>query len=233
MAIELAQIMLDENYKKHGNTFFKVQGDGILVVVKFEKEHHIPIPVLSIDLRSIYSKIEDWIKSPRNLFGRYMVLSFIGKTPGGVFNDDYSAVTEWYYPSKEEQTEIFRDNCLPEIRRLKTQDDLVDMINRMEIMEFKSTLNNNPDKIASYLFCNKYQEALAVVNGIIAQNESGSEQERKMMTQKDYQEYMDRAKQIVKPFYELQQWILSQDRERIQSYLSENYQRNKTILRLK
>jgi hypothetical protein len=168
--MELEQILRDEHYIKYANTFYKVQGDGILIVIRFEKEHAIKIPMLFLGLNSMFSKFDDNIKSPRSLPTQYPVFSFIDKSVGPVFSADCSVVTGWYYPGKEEQTEIFRDNCLPETRNLATQNDLIDLIVRMEKRVYHMELINNFDKIAPYLSSNQYQGALIVINAIINQN---------------------------------------------------------------
>lgn len=193
----LEGILCPHGFIKKGSAFFRLHGDGVLQTLKWIYEAHMGAHILYFGLLSMYGKIlPQWLTSAGCIptcdamllvdqnyydiklgFGDWEVSFLHGKvytagtTDRNVKNSSefetlfQIAKTEMFHRMDPEvQLLTFKEIVLPTLNQIDTQSKMYDMICRY------SAAPNNPHKIAPLLACGRFNDALAVVRAILAQN---------------------------------------------------------------
>jgi len=195
---------------------FRVSGDGIFQVLKFEYERVGELYHLNIGLRSMYDELRSEWFTPAGCIAIHSVANFFGYRA-----IDYFPRPNWQDKknnriiSCHKQLAILRKIVFPELNKMQSQMDLLEMIIRLETVERGKVRSTALETVAPYLCVNRYEEAEKVLCSTLAQHYAGDSISRPRHWQEQDQH-----------LEELLAMVRSKDKEKIDQYLQSNYQRN-------
>ena len=228
----IADILLPHNFKKRGKAFFRVHGDGILQVVKAEKERTVRGPLLRLGFHSLYSKWNPlWITS-RGCIPSYEIANLIGNH-FSLRERDPSLPEGWMDAHMleaiplTEQIEILAQHGVSILNAMITQQQLLDTMFALEVTQFGSVRWNDEKKIAPALACGNREIAERAIQAILDQHELARASHEKHSSPKDYQAWLERMQQLDAPLYDFFNLVRSGKKAAIRAYLSANYESNR------
>lgn len=229
----LYSALLPHGFKRRGNALFRVLGDGVLQVVKYEHDR-IGNPDLSVGLFSLYSELlPQWFTS-RGCIPRYSVANILG------FRDLVSILRKKSGNNIDELTE---DNCIEQLidilhthavswlNNITTQKDLIDRIVFLETSWCGEVLWVDDLKIAPFLMCGEFEAASFVVRSILEQHNDAYQQNRTLFSEEEYEKYLEPRKKNDEKLEYLLRIIESRDERKLNEYLNYNYSVNKPLSR--
>jgi len=211
--------LVANQFIRKGRAFFRVQGDGVIQVAKYEYEPHGNVPyILSIGLMSMYSQLEPQWFTSMGCIPRYGVARLKG------LRDTDTTIN---------QESILLQEGLPWLNEMLTQKQLLDGMIFMETswgghMNWIDTL-----KIAPFLAVEDYASAEGVITAILQQHQSAKESRRERLPKEAYEKYCQRAQERDAPFEYLLSLIQHSDKNQIQAYLNRNFIANSKIIQKK
>jgi len=220
----LSQITKENGFKKRGTSFFKINGDGVLQVIKPEYERNLPHWDLRIGLFSMYGTLDrEWFTSGGCIpqYSICLMNGYSGPVVGNVINGElFMEIIDL-----GKQIELLSEKGFLFLDAIKTQVQLSKAINCLE--EKKGSIRwNDGNKIAPYLVAENYSMAEKVIISILQQH--GVSVQETSKESKSYASprtsYTTSAEDM-----ELQRildWIQHNDRDAICMYLSGNVNRN-------
>jgi hypothetical protein len=193
-------------FHRRGTAFFRVVGDGVLQVLKYEKEHMCIHPRIAVGFFSLYGKIDaQWVTS----FGcipRYELFKMFYNVPTSVFEMDI-----------DRQLELLELYGFEWLDSITDQEALVCAICALEQADVPSQIRWNDDlKYAPYLQTRQYYNAEKVLAAIVEQHYSA----------KQIRVCSEWEKEQMLHYEGLLNLVRSKNEDRIKEYLSDNYQRN-------
>ena len=214
-------------FTRKGKAFFRVQGDGILQVIKFEYERVMDDYDLSIGLFSLYGELlKRWFTSS-GCIPRYSIVNLINeRTP--VISKEINGMVYDYVISPKKQIEILIEKGIPWLNEMQTQEDLIEGIWR-----FDDGWNDSL-KIAPFLMTNQEKKAIRVISSILQQHlpviyqiSPGREEWPEFEWEEEHiQRYENLFPGKDKEFLNLHRMINRNDEREIRAYLMKNYEQN-------
>ncbi len=224
---KLAEICLPKGFVRKGDAFFRIQGDGILQVIKPDKIRYYSEFDISIGLFSMYSKLLPQWFSSSGCIPKYEVVNFIGlrsavymKNLGG---DRYTT----RIITMEQQLELFQSLVLPFLDAIISQEQLAEGICELDRKQCGTVIWVDTLKLEPYLYCENYDLAYKVAISIRHQYEEATKANCKHLGKEEFLKRMDARKKgdeeyIFKPL----RLTFSRDPQIISAYLRENYEEN-------
>lgn len=211
--------LAEENaFKKRGSAFFRVWGDGVLQIIKFEYQNCFSHHSLNIGIQSMYGELlPQWFTSS-GCIPRYCVLNLIGKkTAVEIVNNTL------VFTTPEQQIEVLRKKGIPWLNSITTQARLSEGIRHLD---GDRMWWNDSQKIAPYLASGNTNMAEQVIKSIIQQNESALFSKKFKLSEDKFTEAVNRSEYYLLPLRKLLTMIQHQKREEIKQYLENNYSQN-------
>ena len=214
------QVCVDHGFTRRGKAFFRVLGDGVLQVLKFEYQPGFPgSHYLSMGLFSLYGELmKQWFTSG-GCIPRYDIVQLIGLHSTTILHEKVGFVT-FKEISPEQQLDILIEKGFPWLDQIATQEQLAEAICEMDKRW------NDDLKYAPYLAIGDFGAAAKVIRAILAQHKSAIESNLKWMQgeqAKNYQNYLDVEDIQFQRKLELAE---REDWNEIRKYLDANYVRN-------
>ena len=230
----IADILLPHSFKKRGKAFFRVHGDGILQVVKVEKERTVRGPLLRLGFHSLYSEWNPlWVTS-RGCIPGYEIANLIGKR-FSLRERDPSLPEGWMDMRMleaiplTEQIEILAEHGIPMLNIMTTQQQMLDTMLALETAKSGSVHWNDEKKIAPALACGNRKIAETAIQAILDQHEHARASHEKHSSPEDYQAWLEREQRFYAPLYDFFRLARSGDTAAIHAYLSTNYEANRKM----
>jgi len=227
----LKEQLNDTTFVKKGKAFFRVWGEGVLQVIKFEYEPHMAYRVLSVGFQSMYGNLRKQLFSSSGCITGYGVSLIRSMAEGR---------TERIPPlflTAEEQLCLLKDYALPFLDTIKTQSDLGKAYCALDNTESGSVIWNCTRKMDAFLAAGEYALADKVVSSILRQHLPSRDEAGRLLENEDYwalpwneSNYSEYEKKYHREedddFLKIHHWIASEDYDSIQKYLRDNYEQN-------
>lgn len=220
----MKSICLSNGFKCRGKAFFRVIGDGVLQVLKFEKERRRPHPDIWVGLFSAYGLIMDqWLQSwgciPRYLFYKL----YLEDPPGFT----------WQITSQpiEVQLDLLKEKGIPWLDTMNTQERLFQGICELDISHYKKILWNDDLKIAPTLASNQLEACQTAVRAMLTQHDNAAQSRKNELNPEEFQSYVTQMMQEDAPLHEILHMIDTGDTGKIESLLKQTYVSNLKKLR--
>lgn len=221
----LAEAVECHGFTQRGDAFFRVKGDGVLQVLKFEYERNLCGFCLNVGLFSMYGELrQSWFTSS-GCIPRYPVASFVGKSAFGViFLDSTSVSFDMFSP--DSQIQILKDSVLPILDNTQDQEQLVSLISQLDVARWHTVRWNDFEKFAPYLKTGELESAEKVIKRILSQYcrlPADSDDALRQYLFSNSVDSMDEEKRALVLKLAM---VQKRDWNEINNYLCENFKRN-------
>ena len=235
-------------FVRRGSAFFRVWGDGVLQVLKFEREHIYQVRVLNVGVFSMYGRLRpEWFTSggciPRGSIADFVGLQFVDyylppehftKTENGQFlYDGFPVMVEpkqwlrdengehWkYYFTPEQQVHILTEKVLPWLNDMTSQSLAAKAMYEID------PIPNDSLRFDAHLAAGEWMEAEQTMAAILKQHADAQASWKRTFSQDEYEEMVARQAVRDEPLMAAHKMVQEKDKEAISNYLSENYKRN-------
>ena len=218
--------MKPHGFTRRGTAFFRVYGDGVLQVVKFNRECS-GAKDLCIGLFSMYSELRPQWFTSSGCIPHYSVVNIIGERETLVFR-----FKPEYQDSITKQLNVLREEGIPWLNKISTQPEMSDGIRYLETSWGGPYIWNDSFKIAPYLASGDLENAHRVVQAILDQRNMAYKANRSIFqTEEEYQKYLEPRLEEDKELYRILDMTDRGDSDEIEMYLQRNYQNNVSYAR--
>lgn len=220
--------VVGRGFTKRGDAFFRIVGDGVLQLLKFEYERCFSHFNLAVGLYSMYSEMErNWFTSA-GCIPQYSVMNFVGEASAIRVHKEKDTYT-FDIVSVQKQIEVLNDCALPTLDIIQTQDQLVEQMCELDVSRFGSIVWNDSRKYAPFLKSGNHEKAKKVIQSILTQQNvqtstKGSNDTHLFESCK----YIGEEDQA---FMQKLDFILTANNDEIDSYLLRNKERNCSFAR--
>ena len=225
---ELCEICKQSGFHRRGHTFFRVQGDGVLLVLQYERKlRPFYSERLWFGFFSMYDELlPQWFTSqgaiPR-YDTRYLTKSRAEREPSPLptvidltAGDSLEDWIEFHLDLSE-----FRDMILPYLSSIQTQLQLCEAICFADIQESGSICWNYFPKAAPYAAAGDWDSAAKVIRAILRQHDVIWDADEELIARRD--QLRDEDQKLVDRLA----LFVSRDADRIHAYLQNNYETNR------
>ena len=235
-------------FVRRGSAFFRVFGDGVLQVIKFEHQWNYQVPDLSIGIFSMYGELySEWFTSggciPRGSVSEFVGLRFVEGylSPkiltqddcGKFFYEGVSVVVDatqrlcdangerWkYYFTAEQQVHILKEKVLPWLNDITSQSSAAKAMYKI------TPVPNDSLRFDAHLAAGEWIEAEQTMSAILKQHADAQASWKRTFSQDKYEEMVARQEARDEPLKAAHKMVQEKDEDAISSYLRENYKRN-------
>ena len=223
--IELSRSAEKHGFYRKGMTMFRLHGDGVLQILKLEKERLSKQWAISLGLQSVYMEsLPRWFTSLGSI-PRYFVHHIAGER-----NLINLKTTRF-----EHEMKILEEKGYSWLDGIITQETLAEAICFLDIVFSGSVICSDSMKFAPYLHSAQYDQAENVITSMLERNHYAEEvmQQWQWAKESDGGEYMERIHDDNMKLEKLLQMVRNRDLKEIQDYLKSNYTANMTHIRRK
>lgn len=235
-------------FVRRGSAFFRVWGDGVLQVLKFERQRGDRVHDLSFGVFSMYGSLyPEWFTSsgciPRESIASFVGLRFVDyylspncftKTNDGQFLYDGFPVmvdpNQWlrdengkhwkYYFTPEQQVHILTEKVLPWLNDMTSQSLAAKAMYRI------SPVPDDSLRFDAHLAAGEWTEAEQTMYAILKQHADARASWKQTFSRDKYEEMVARQEARDEPLMAAYKMVQEKDEDAISSYLRENYKRN-------
>ena len=235
-------------FVRRGSAFFRVWGDGVLQVLKFERHRGDRVHSLSVGVFSMYGNLyPEWFTScgciPRGSIAGFIGLRFVDyylspncftKTDDGQFLYAGFPVSvdstqrmwdengeRWkYYFTPEQQLHILAEKVLPWL------DEMISQSLAAKAMYKITPVPNDSLRFDVHLAAGEWIEAEQTMSAILKQHSDAKASWKRTFSEDKYAEMVARQEVRDVPLKAAYKMLQEKNEEAIHSYLSNNYKRN-------
>ena len=235
-------------FVRRGSAFFRVWGDGVLQVLKFERQRICQVHDLSVGVFSMYGRLyPEWFTSsgciPRASIASFIDLRFVDyylspnrftKTDNGQFlYDGFPVMVEpkqwlrdengehWkYYFTPEQQVHILTEKVLPWLNDMTSQSLAAKAMYKI------TPVPNDSLRFDAHLAVGEWIEATQTMSAILKQHADAQASWRRTFSEDKYAEMVARQEVRDVTLKAAHKMIQEKNEDAISSYLKENYKRN-------
>lgn len=235
-------------FVRRGSAFFRVWGDGVLQVLKFERHSIFEVQDLSVGIFSMYGRLyQEWFTSsgciPRGSVASFVGLRFVDyylspnsftKTDNGQFFYAGFPVSvdstqrmwdengeRWkYYFTPEQQVHILADKVLPWLNNMTSQS-----LAAKAMYEMYPVLNDGL-RFDAHLAAGEWIQAEQTMAAIMKQHADAQASWKQTFSKEKYEEMVARQEVRDVQLKAAHKMVQATDEKAISSYLRENYKRN-------
>lgn len=221
----LAEAVEHHGFTQRGDAFFRVMGDGVLQVLKFEYERVFCNFCLRVGLFSMYGELRrSWFTSS-GCIPRYPVVCFAGKSPFGVILSDAGTIS-LDVVSPNSQIQILKDSVFHILDNTQDQKQLVLLISQLDVARWHTIIWNDLEKFAPYLKSRDLVSAEIVIKRILSQNCQLPTDSDDALKQYLFSNSMDSMDEEKRDLVQKLAMVQKKDWDEINHYLDENFKRN-------
>ena len=215
------QACTDRGFTRRGKAFFRVLGDGVLQVLKFEYQPGFPgSHDLCTGLFSLYGELmEQWFTSG-GCIPRYEIVKLIGLHSTTILHEKDGFVT-FEEITPEQQLDILIEKGFPWLDQITTQKLLVEAICEMDKHW------NDDLKFAPWMASGDYESAAKVIRAILAQHNDALESNLRWMQGEQAKCYRERSAEEDALWQQKLDMAERGDPNEIRAYLEKNYSENR------
>lgn len=235
-------------FVRRGSAFFRVWGDGVLQVLKFERHSIYEVHDLQVGIFSMYGKLcPEWFTSggciPRGSVAHFVGLQFVDsylspnrftKTDNGQFFYDGFPVSvdpnQWlrdengehwkYCFTPEQQVHILIEKVLPWLNDITNQS-----LAAKAMFEICSIANDSL-RFDAHLAAGEWSQAEQAMSAILEQHAVAQESWKHTFSQDEYKKMASRIEMDDLPLKAAHKMAQEKDEKAIRCYLEANYKRN-------
>ncbi len=236
-------------FVRRGSAFFRVWGDGVLQVLKFERQRGDRVHDLSVGVFSMYGRLcPEWFTSsgciPRASIASFIGLCFVDyylapnrftKTDNGQFlYDGFPVMVEpkqwlrdengerWkYYFTPEQQVHILTEKVLPWLNDMTSQSLAAKAMYKI------TPVPNDSLRFDAHLAAGEWIEAEQTMSAILEQHADAQASWKRTFSQEKYAEMVARQEIRDVPLKAAYKMIQEKNEEAINSYLRDNCKKNR------
>ncbi len=240
-------------FVRRGSAFFRVWGDGVLQVLKFERQRVGRVHDLMVGIFSMYGETQPkWFTSsgciPRGSIASFVGLRFVDgllsptcltKADDGQFFYNgfpisivpnqrlWNANGEYwsYYLTTEQQIRILEEKVLPWLNDMTTQS-----LTAKAMYEIWPVPNDDL-RFDAHLAAGEWEQAEQTMSAILKQHADAQASWERTFPQDKFAEMVARLETEDIPLKALLKMVQEKDKETISCYLSDNYKRNCKLAR--
>lgn len=238
-------------FVRRGSAFFRVWGDGVLQVLKFERHSIFEVHDLSVGIFSMYGRLyPEWFTSsgciPRGSVASFVGLRFVDyylspncftKTDNGQFFYAGLPVSvdstqrmwdengeRWkYYFTPEQQIHILAEKVLPWLNEMTTQASAAKAM--YEIHPFP----NDGLRFDAHLAAGEWIQAEQTMVAIMKQHADAQASWEQTFSKETHEEMVARQEVRDVPLKAAYKIVQEKEESAISSYLTDNYKRNSEL----
>ena len=247
-AAMLKNALQGTGFVRRGSAFFRVWGDGVLQVLKFERQSIYEVHDLSVGVFSMYGRLYPaWVTSggciPRGSIAGFVGLRFVDdylspdcftKTDDGQFlYDGFPVMVEpkqwlrdesgerWKYCfTPEQQVHILKEKVLPWLNHMTTQSMAAKAM--YEIFP----VPNDSLRFDAHLAAGEWEYAEQTMSAILKQHANGQASWKRTFSQDQYEQMVARQEARDELLIAAHKMVQEKNEEAIRSYLNNNYKSN-------
>ena len=214
--LSVKELFLSNGFACRGKAFFRVVGDGVLQVSKFERYRSRENPVISIGLFSLYGELLDqWVQS-RGCIPRYVFYNlFLEDSP-----DFLSMISG---QTIQRQLVVLKEEGIPWLDSIVDQKRLANGICELDISQSKKVCWNDGLKIAPFLASNQLENCQKVLRAILDQHHDATLSRRSYMNAEEFQAYQQEIAKGDEELFAILHMVEAKDTKGIYDYLQRNY----------
>ena len=235
-------------FVRRGSAYFRVWGDGVLQVLKFQRQRVYQVHDLSVGVFSMYGRLyPEWFTSsgciPRGSVASFIGLRFVDghlsptcftKTDNGQFFYDGFPVSvdatqrlwdengeHWkYFFTAEQQVHILVEKVLPWLNGMTNQSLAAKAMYEIH------PVPNDSLRFDAHLAAGEWIQAEQAMSAILNQHADARASWKRTFSQDEYEEMVARQEARDEPLIAAHKMVQEKDEDAISSYLRENYKRN-------
>lgn len=235
-------------FVRRGSAFFRVWGDGVLQVLKFERHRSDRVHDLRIGVFSMYGRLSpEWFTS-RGCIPRGSIVNFVGlrfveyylspnrftrADDGQFFYDGFPISIDttrrlwdedgehWrYYFTPEQQVHILIEKVLPWLNDMSSQSLAAKAMYELD------PIPNDSLRFDAHLAAGEWTQAEQTMSAIMKQHADALASWERTFSKDKFAEMAARQEERDVPLKAAYKMVQDQDEDAISSYLKENYKRN-------
>lgn len=214
--------MKEHHFTRRGNAFFRTYS-GVIEVVKFCYEPHMDCYNLLVGMHSMYSELKDQWFTSRGCIPSFSVMKFIDVYDTSITVPEGFQVSPPVSP--DVQLAILRYHGLPWLDTITSQLRFANGWTYLSLMGCRQIKTLPSTQLlplfAPYLKCKQYDAAEVIIDRKIEQSRNALQQRLKDGSVSDQS-----VRSVIERWQELKELAASHDEERIDAYLTGNYNRN-------
>ncbi len=240
-------------FVRRGSAFFRVWGDGVLQVLKFERQRGDRVHELNVGVFSMYGRLyPEWFTSG-GCIPRASIASFVGlrsvdsflapnrftRTDNGQFlYDGFPVMVEpkrwlrdengehWTYCfTPEQQVNILIEKALPWLNNMINQSLAAKAMYEIH------PVPNDSLRFDAHLAAGEWIQAEQTMAAILKQHADAQASWKRTFPQDKYTEMVARQEALDEPLTAAHRMVREKNEQAICSYLSDNYRRNCELAR--
>lgn len=157
------------DFFQRGDAYFRVVGDGVLQLLKFEYERSFSHFSLCVGLYSMYSELDRRWFTSSGCIPQYSVMNFAGKASAVNINEEKGIYT-FEVLSPQAQIRTLNESAFLTLDRINSQEQLINQMNRLDIARWGSIVWNDLNKFAPYLKSGDFRSAEKVLTSVLRQH---------------------------------------------------------------
>lgn len=226
----LEMAVVGRGFYRRGNAYFRVVGDGILQVLKFEYQRCFSYYSLSVGLFSMYSELKPQWFTSSGCIPRYCVMNFVGKSSEVIVNKNQGMYT-FEVISHQAQIQTLKDSVFCVLDNTLDQEQLVHQMNKLDIARHGSIIWNDLEKFAPYLKSGDLKSAKKVLSATLIQHGCLTKDADYDLSQLLSDESLSSIKEEDRTLVQRLGWLQNADWDTINHYLYCNQVRNNGFAR--
>jgi len=222
----LCDAITGQGFVRRGSAFFRIVGNEVLQVIKFQYERSLSSYSLDVGLFSLYDELQkSWFTST-GCIPRYPVVSFIGKRAVDIILSNPNQPMFSAY-SPELQIQVLKETALNSLNCAQDQRTMIELINKLDKAAFGEIIWNDYQKFSPYLAIEDYKSAEEVILSILRQSHAGKPLTMEYIGRKRYEEYCERRQRDEQLLLDKLDLVRRANRDEIKAYLDKNYKENR------
>ena len=217
-------IIKESHFFKRGSAYFRMQGEGILQVIKFEKSR-TGVSNLNIGLFSMYSELLPQWFTAQGCIPRYPIIDLISRN--AVHQPILEKDRSCYFAS---QIEILLSDGIPWLDAIDTHKKMLDALFMLELNRYGKVRWCDELKFSPLLICQDFPSAERVISSILENHRIARKMNRTLFTTADdYQRYVGQRQKEDEQYEYLLKMVQQRDQNQINQYLDRNNTRNNRL----
>lgn len=157
------------DFFQRGDAYFRVVGDGVLQLLKFEYERCFSHFSLCVGLYSMYSELDRRWFTSAGCIPQYSVMNFTGKASAVNISEEEGIYT-FEVLSPQAQIRTLNESAFFILDRINSQEQLISQMNRLDTARWGSIVWNDLNKFAPYLKSGDFRSAEKVLTSVLRQH---------------------------------------------------------------
>lgn len=215
----------DHRFASKGQVFFRLHADTILQAISFRYERTFSHYSLNIGLMSLYSEAENSLFSARSALPHFSICCLENRSSAVSLDREHEFVS-FSVRSPEEQLCLLEKCGFEWLDGVVTQEHLLCAMNFLDNVSYKTIIWNNEFKLAPFLAIGDYYSADLVIASILDQQLGPCSFSPPPWNKDDYLYYSTHFPNKNEDLLHLHKLIANKNKEAINTYLEENYQKN-------